>query len=97
MAIKVRVKLLGILQKLNGKDQAVIELKEPIAIGRLIQNLVENFSDEFKRAIIDPELDDPRPNALILVNGREISALKGLETKVCDNDEIVIIAVTHGG
>lgn len=97
MAIKVRVKLLGILQKLNGKDQAVIELKEPIAIGRLIQNLVENFSDEFKRAIIDPELDDPRPNVLILVNGREISALEGLETNINDADEITIVAVTHGG
>ncbi len=97
MTIKVRVKLLGILQKLNGKDQAVIELKEPIAIGRLIQNLVENFSDEFKRAIIDPELDDPRPNVLILVNGREISALEGLETNINDADEITIVAVTHGG
>lgn len=96
MAINVKVKLQGIFREL-GKDQVVIELKEPTTVKRVIQKLIESFSDEFRRAIIDPELDDPRPNALILVNGREISALKGLETKVCDNDEIVIIAVTHGG
>ena len=97
MAINVKVKLLGIFRELYGKDQVVIGLKEPTAVRRVIQKLVEGFSDEFKRAIIDPELNDPRPNALILVNGREISALKGLETKAYDGDEIVIIPVTHGG
>lgn len=96
MAMNVKVELQGIFREL-GKDQVVIELKEPTTVKRVIQKLIESFSDEFRRAIIDPELDDPRPNALILVNRREISALKGLETKVCDNDEIVIIAVTHGG
>lgn len=97
MAITIKVKLQGIFRELHGKDQVVIELKEPTTVRRVIQKLIEGFSDEFKRAIVDPELDDPRPNALILVNGREISALKGLETEVYNGDEIVIIAVTHGG
>ena len=36
-------------------------------------------------------------NALILINGREISVLNGLETKLNDGDEIVFIPVVHGG
>jgi len=47
--------------------------------------------------LIDPELNDPLPNAVILVNGKEIGILKGLETEVRDRDEIVIIPVIHGG
>ena len=97
MTINVKVKLLGIFRELYGKDQVIIELEEPTVVRRAIQKLIEGFSDEFKRAIIDPELNDPRPNALILVNRRELSALKGLGTEVYDGDEIVIIPVTHGG
>jgi MoaD family protein len=97
MPLHVKVRLLGTFRKLLGKNHVAIELKEPISVRCVIQKLGEDLSDEFKRAIIDHELDDPRPNALLLVNGREISALNGLETKVYDNDEIVIVPVTHGG
>jgi molybdopterin converting factor small subunit len=47
--------------------------------------------------LIDPELDDPRTNALILVNGKEVSVLQGLNTKIKDGDELVLIPVVHGG
>jgi len=40
---------------------------------------------------------DAKSNALILINGREISVLNGLETKLKDGDEIVFIPVVHGG
>jgi molybdopterin converting factor small subunit len=46
---------------------------------------------------VDSKLDDPRPNALILVGGREINALQGLETEVKDAEEIVLIPMIHGG
>lgn len=97
MAINVQVKLLGFLRKFYREDQIIMELEESTTVRKVIQKLVEDLSDEFKRVLVEPELNDPRPNALILVNGKEISALKGLETKVIDDDEIVIIPVTHGG
>ena len=33
----------------------------------------------------------------MLVNGREISVLNGLETRVNDEDEVVFVPVVHGG
>ena len=59
--------------------------------------LVESLSVEAKRLLVDPELNDPRPNALILVNGKEINVLKGLETELKDGDEVTLIPVSHGG
>ncbi|HDO42088.1 MAG TPA: hypothetical protein ENH03_04220, partial [Candidatus Bathyarchaeota archaeon] len=47
--------------------------------------------------LLDPELKDPRPNTIILVNGKEISVLSGLETEIEDGDEITIIPIIHGG
>ncbi len=97
MATSVKVKLIGIFRVLSGENRLPIELEEPAIVGRVIQKLVEAFSPEFKDALIDPELKDPRPNALILVNGKEISVLEGLETEVNKGDEIVLVPVSHGG
>jgi len=52
---------------------------------------------ELKRIFSDQELNDSRSNSLILVNGKEISILNGIETKLNDGDEIVFVPVVHGG
>ena len=38
-----------------------------------------------------------RANTLILVNGVEVSALKGEETEVKDGDFITLVPISHGG
>ncbi len=91
------MRLLGVFRGLSGKSIFSMELEEPATVSRVIQKITESFSSEFIRVLIDPELGDPRPNALILVNGREISASRGLETEVNDGDEIVLVPVSHGG
>jgi len=97
VTIKVNVKFLGVFRSLSGKSQFCMELKEAVAVKTLIQQMVETFPSDFRRSLIDPELNDPRPNALILVNGKEIGVLEGLGTLVNDGDEIVLISVSHGG
>jgi molybdopterin converting factor small subunit len=48
-------------------------------------------------ALVDPDLEDPGPNTLILVSGKEISVLNGLETMLKDGDEVIFIPVLHTG
>jgi len=96
MTGKIKIKLLGIFKKTLGKDQILLETGESEKLRDVIQKLAES-SPGLRRILIDPELGDPRPNAVILVNGREINLLEGLETEVSDRDEIVLIPVTHGG
>jgi MoaD family protein len=95
--INVNVRLIGVFRELSGKSQFPIELEEPVVVRKLIHKLTETFSPEFKQTLVDPELNDPRPNALVLVNGKEISVLEGLQTEVNKGDEVVIIPVSHGG
>ncbi len=97
MVIQVEVRFLGIFQRLSGKKRFKVKLEEPATVKNLVMTLTETFSSEFKRVLVDPQLDDPRPNALILVGGKEISALQGLETEVRDAEEIVLLPVVHGG
>ena len=97
MVICVGVRFLGIFQRLSGKKHFQVKLDEPATVSDVVMKLTEAFSSDFKRVLVDSQLDDPRPNALILVGGKEISALQGLETEVKDADEIVLVPMVHGG
>jgi molybdopterin synthase sulfur carrier subunit len=94
--INVRVRLLGILKGFSRKNQLSIK-PEMATVGKLIQALIESLPTEARKLVIDPELNDPRPNSLILLNGKEISVLKGLETEIREGDEITLIPISHGG
>ena len=52
---------------------------------------------QLEKTFGDTQLNDSRSNTLVLINGREISVLNGLETKLNEGDEIVFIPVVHGG
>jgi molybdopterin converting factor small subunit len=97
MVICLTVRFLGIFQRLSGKKHYELTLQEPATIKDVVTKLSEAFSDEFKAVLVDAQLDDPRPNALILVDGKEVSALQGLETEVTDSQEIVFLPMVHGG
>ena len=97
MVTNVEVKFLGVFRQFSGRNRVLVKLEKHASVGKAIEKLIEAFSSEFKRTLVDPELEDPRPNALIVVNGKEISILHGLETKVEDGDEIVLVPVSHGG
>lgn len=96
MATKVNVRLLGVFRGFSGKSRITLKLEQP-TVRKVIQKLTDSLPVEAKRLLVDPELNDLRSNALILVNGKEIGVLKGLETEIKEGDEVTLIPVTHGG
>ena len=94
--MKITVKFVGSLRHVSGVNQLALDRKECSSVKELMIEIAEELP-ELKRSLIDSQLEDPRPNALILVNGREISVLDGLETRLMDGDEVVFVPVVHGG
>jgi molybdopterin synthase sulfur carrier subunit len=92
----ITVKFVGALRHVSGAGELALDCKGDISIRALINEITKEMP-ALKRSLIDQQLEDPRPNALILVNGKEISVLNGLETKLKDGDEIVLVPVVHGG
>jgi molybdopterin synthase sulfur carrier subunit len=92
----ITVKFVGALRHVSGSGELALDCKGDISIRALINEITKEMP-ALKRSLIDQQLEDPRPNALILVNGREISVLNGLETNLKDGDEIVLVPVVHGG
>ncbi|MCJ7425344.1 MoaD/ThiS family protein [Candidatus Bathyarchaeota archaeon] len=92
----VTVRFVGSLRAASRKSKFSIKLEKTITLREIVKRIVEE-NPRLKRALIDPELDDPKTNALMLVNGRDSSVLDGLETKLKDGDEVVFVSVVHGG
>jgi len=92
----ITVKFIGAFRSISGKGKLAIKSEGTVPLREAIKEIVEELP-KLKRVLIDPELEDPRPNTLILVNGKEISVLNGLETKLKEGDEVVFVPVVHGG
>lgn len=97
MKTTVEVDFVGVLGRLAEKKTVSLQFNETPRVKDIIQKLTECFPPAFKQALIDPELNDPRPNVVILLNKREIGVLNGLETVVSDGDKLILIPVSHGG
>ncbi len=92
----ITIRFIGSLRASSKKSKLSLDFENAVSLREVVNTLIEEQS-KLRRALIDPELDDPRTNVLMLVNGKEIGVLKGLETKLKDGDELVLIPVVHGG
>ena len=90
------IKFIGALRNLSGKPQLAINCQEGMLLKELISQINQQ-TPQLEKSIVDQEGKGSTLNALILVNGKEISVLKGLETSLNDGDEIVFVPVVHGG
>jgi molybdopterin synthase sulfur carrier subunit len=76
--------------------QEVIEF--PIPEGTTVKSLVALMIDKWGvRLASDAEQDRPLPKIRIVVNGRDIGFLKGMETELQDGDEVLLLPLVGGG
>ena len=92
----VTVKFIGALRHASGTEKLALDCKYGTSLIDLMNEVTKELP-ALRRSLLDEQLEEPKPNTLILVNGREISVLNGLETKVNDGDEVVFVPVVHGG
>ncbi len=93
--VPLTLKFIGSLRQISGKTQLTVNFQDGMSLKDLITKISLEMP-QLDKALSD-QLNDSRSNALVLINGREISVLNGLETKLNDGDEIVFIPVVHGG
>jgi molybdopterin converting factor small subunit len=92
------VKLYGVFGRSAHADDVSLELPTRADVKAAIaQLLLRPHSQELKQLLVEGDGFDPRPNALIMVSGREIGSLNGLETELKDDDELTLLPIAHGG
>lgn len=96
--MRVVLRFFGVFRSASGTSELALDLLTGSTVRSLVNELAEREQfQEFKKLFLDTTTSDPRPNALILVSGREISSLNGLETLLHEGDEVAILPIAHGG
>lgn len=94
--LKVTVRFVGVLHEVFKEKRTELKFARSPTAKEVVEKLAET-SSEAKRNVLETETNQIHPALLILVNGKEISALEGSETRVEDGSEVVLISVSHGG
>lgn len=90
------IKFIGALRHISGKTQLTVNFQKGTSLKELLSKLSQEMP-QLEKTFTEQQHNNSTSNALILVNGREISVLNGLETRLSDGDEIVFVPVVHGG
>ena len=92
----MKVRFIGPLRHTSGTVEIALNIDGAVTMKELMREIT-NELPALAQSLNDKQLDDPRPNNLIIINGKEISVLNGLKTKIVDGDEVVLVPVVHGG
>ena len=92
--IRVKVKYLLLLSTVIGKNEEDFCLADPVVISDLLEAIADKYGTAFKREFYQGRKE---PFYLVLINGRYIDNLNGLNSKLADRDQIVFIPPISGG
>jgi molybdopterin synthase sulfur carrier subunit len=92
----ITTRFLGALRHVAGAGEIILNVKDDISIAEMLKEITRELP-ALNQSLNDQKHEELKTNALILVNGKEISVLEGLETKLKDGDELVLVPVVHGG
>jgi molybdopterin synthase sulfur carrier subunit len=97
-ALKVKVEFLGhIKNMISSEREEEVEISEGASIADLLMILSEKYGEPFKRAVYEKSGTDVKSNYIITVNGYLLNQLKGLETKLKNNDHVTLLPIVSGG
>ncbi|MDH5374727.1 MAG: MoaD family protein [Candidatus Bathyarchaeota archaeon] len=93
------VRFFAALRELVGKKVESLEFLngEEATVERVLKRLVELYGKDFIEYVFDRETGDIQSYLTLLVNGRSITTLDGLRTRLTDGDVLAILPPVGGG
>jgi MoaD family protein len=95
--MKVKVQYLGFLKNLINQSEEEFELEEDSALSELLNKLAEIYGRPFKKEFYEKGLKDVKMGFVVTVNGVLIGQLRGLDTKLNNGDNIILMSLMSGG
>ena len=95
--ITVTVRTILTIKKILGKGEIELSVPEKSTMQELVTTLVNSFGDELASLLLDPKTRKILPHIRLMVNGRDIAFLSGMETVLQPGDDVLILPPVSGG
>jgi len=95
--MKVKVHYLGYIRNMLRRKEEELELEKGTSLSELLNRLAGIHGDPFKKEVFEPGLKDVKMGFVVTVNGILIGQLDGVETKLNEGDNIILMSLMSGG
>ncbi len=90
--VKVSVFYDGVFSRLTGREREWVELSVP-DFSHLVDTLSQEYGEQFREAVLDPQNGGVRSGVSVLSNGRRVDSGSPLK----DSDEVAFLVAIAGG
>ncbi len=95
--MKVNAKFFASVREITGKKEELVELKDGATVEDLLKILVEKYGKKFREYVFDEKTNSPRDSLQFLMDGRSVTTMNGLKTKLYEGCQFAMIPPVGGG
>lgn len=95
--MKVKVRYLGYIGNMLRKREDEFELGEGASLSELLNKLAGIYGEAFRREVFEPGLKDVKTGFVVTVNGVLMGQLRGVDTKLSEGDNVILMTLMSGG
>lgn len=95
--MKIKVEYLGFIKNMVNKRFQELELREGTTLHELLGKLSDLYGSPFKKNVFEPGQKDVKYGFVVTINGVLMGQLKGVDTKLSEDDHVILMSLMSGG
>ena len=95
--MKVRIQYLGYIKNLLKKSEDEFELSEGASLSDLLNKLAGFHGEAFRKEVYESGLKDVKTGFVVTVNGVLMGQLRGVDTRLSEGDNVILMTLMSGG
>jgi len=95
--MKVKVHYLGYIKNMLEKKDEELDIREGAPLSELLDKLAGLYGQPFKKEVFESGLKDLKTGFVATVNGILMDQLNGVETRLKEGDNIILMSLMSGG
>jgi sulfur-carrier protein len=96
-AMTITIHTILTLKKIIGAWQLDVELPDDASVNDLLLLMKKMWGEVLSSHLFDPETGALIPHVRVMVNGRQIEFLMGVDTPLNEGDEVLLLPLVAGG
>jgi len=95
--MKVKVQYLGYIKNMLNKREEHFELDDGAHLSDLMNKLARVHGAAFQKEVYEPGLNDLKTGFSVTINGIFIGQLGGMDAKLAEGDNVMLMSLMSGG